>query len=195
MNVLITAPGGDSLARVVQRWADLIAVDLALPCQRVLNRMQGSDLLAGHHHMFYFGHGRPRSLVRRRGFFRKREEVLFDEDNLPEQGRVVVAVACWSGLELGPVLAEPPAKIGAFLGWLDDMSIPPRHDALVRDAIKEGLGLLLAGGSVGACAQRIRAELDRAHQALRASENHLAKMQVTYWRDRLVAVGDMSAVL
>jgi hypothetical protein len=161
-------------------------------------------LLGEHQHVLYFGHGEIDALVIPRRFLRSRR-VLIDGSNVAAPGRIVVAVACWSGDGLARTATSPnlPDRATSYIGWRDEISWPPEWPDPIGEAVADGVTTLLAGGSVGACAAAIRSAFDQAHELYRSEgpkrlpsgRTQFAKMCATYWKERIAVEGDHDATL
>jgi hypothetical protein len=184
------APKDDREAKIVGRWADDVAEAFSCTTRSIRTRDAATSALLQYQHLMYFGHGKRDALVARHGFRRKLERIC-DEANIAQAGRVVIAVACWSGDQLGRQLTGCSGRVGAYLGWIDDVSIP-RDDGPLREAVTSGLKALATGATVWECAIVMRSGFEKAHEFYHQhDDNHLTKMQVSYWAQRMFIGGDL----
>lgn len=205
MEVLVVAPRDDRASRQSGRWADLLAqrFPASIATSAADSRPEVDELLDGHLHLLYFGHGEADALVTRGRLLRARR-VLVDEVNLATaSGRIAIAVACWSGDGLArtvtnPLLAQP---VTSYIGWLDEVSWPSEWPDPIGEAVVEGLAILLEGGTVGDCATEMAAAFGRAHDRYRSANRvsaeavKLGKWCSEYWKGRMVVEGDSAATL
>lgn len=176
-----------------------------LSMQTTASREDVDSLLSEHKHVLYFGHGEIQALVVPRRLFRSRR-VLVDESNVASiPGRVVVAVACWSGDGLARTATDPnaPQRVTSYIGWRDEVSFPPEWPDPIGEAIVDGLTTLLGGGTVEACADALKSAFDQAHDRYRSEGRKrlpparavFGQMCATYWKERIAVEGDRLATL
>ncbi len=205
MSPLLITPADDGIAKRVARWAERLQKQFPLLDRREARARSEIDaLLSARRDLLYFGHGKPDALVASPGRFQGKQP-LIDSFNLPTQpGRVVIAIACWSGEKLGSAVTEAAGSatpVAAYLGWLDEVGWPPGLAEPIEEAVLEGLSPLLEGGSIDDCRAALEAAFERAHDRYRAQSGirlsaiqaHFGKMHAIYWRARLVTHGDGSA--
>lgn len=207
MTVLVLTTRDDGSSRRSGGWADRLVArfpELLTPHTET-SRDAVEQRLSEHRHVLYFGHGELDALVIPKRFLRSRR-ALVDASNLPTApGRIVIAVACWSGDGLGPAVTDgrSPVPVSAYIGWRDEVSWPTDWPDPIGDAVVEGVSALLDGGTVGECAAAIAAAFDEAHESYRTAASNgvpadraaLGKMCATYWKARMAVEGDLSARL
>jgi hypothetical protein len=207
VSILVLTPRDDTASKRCAAWADRLAAKFgaAVEARSTRVRSEVEVLLREHRNVIYFGHGEIHCLVVPRTLFRKRR-VLVDVASLTQAPeRVVVAVACWSGEGLAQAAtdAAEPNRALSYLGWRDEVSWPPEWPHPIGDAVVEGVGALLDGGTVGECSESLRVALDRSHDEYRrvgpgrmsVDGVIFGKMCAKYWRERMVVEGDRAARL
>lgn len=207
MTVLVVTPRDDGASRRCATWADRLATKFAptLSVRTTRSRSAVEALLRDHQHVLYFGHGERDALVVPRRLFRSRR-ALIDLANIgTAPGRIVVAVACFSGDQLARSATSSSAanRVKSYIGWLDEISWPPEWSDPIGDALVDGITTLLDGGDVGDCATAIRHAFDRAHDRYRnegparlpSDRVPFAKMCATYGKERIAVEGDRTATL
>lgn len=207
MSVLVLQPRDDAAARLLADCASVLVGNYASLLTPLVTRKRArvEHHMAQHNHLFYFGHGVSDALVCT-GFLSGRRR-LIDLNNIgPDKDRVVVAVACWSADSLGPSatdLANGPV-VRAYLGWPDEIAIPPSWPEPIYDAVRIGVGHLIAGYTIGAAGHELSTALRAAHDryrsdgayvGMRMREIQFAKRETIYWSDRLTVLGDEQATL
>jgi hypothetical protein len=205
--VLVLTPRDNEPSRRSASWADRLATAFSsvLSLQTTKSRPAVETLLREHQHVLYFGHGEIDALVIPRRRLRSRQ-VLIDASNVTgERGRIVVAVACWSGEGLAQTVTRPdlPKRIASYIGWRDEVSWPPDWPDPIGETVVDGISTLLDGGTVGACANAIRRAFDSAHDRYRgkgvtrlgSDRAAFGKMCAAYWQARMAVEGDHQATL
>jgi hypothetical protein len=207
VTILLVTPRDNRAAKRCATWADGLAAKFpgTFTTCTPKSRHELDDLLECHEHMVYFGHGEPDSLVMPSGFMRRKQVLVDDRNAIGAGGRILVAVACWSGKELGPTVTKrtrTPRVLG-YIGWDNRMEWPPGWPDPIRDALVGSLAVLFEGWTVGECEAAIDLAFERAHDRYESEGlRHLAPVQVqfgklctVYWRSRLVVRGDRTAHL
>lgn len=97
-------------------------------------------------HVFYFGEGGPGTL----GY----GAAVVDQTNVVEIHRILVAVACHAGRQLGPAAVNLTTE--AFLGFDSLLILPPKVVTLAAAVSCEGVRVLLNGSDVATAAQELR---------------------------------------
>jgi hypothetical protein len=207
MDTLILTPRDDRPAKRSGQWAARLVEQFPSLSARVSRSREEVDSLLGeHNHLLYFGHGESDALILAPRAFRP-PKPLVDALNIGTQARrLVVAVACWSGEKLARSAIDPTLHSGpveAYIGWLDEVGWPAEWSEPIDDAVVEGLSILLRGGTARDCAAGLEAAFETAHDRYRAERGKrlasqraaLGKMYATYWRARMIAVGDLDASL
>ena len=197
----------DAASRECGRWADRVRAVAGVPLtfETCTSREEADDLLRSHRNVIYFGHGERDALLIPKKLLKK-ARILIDRRNLAGvPARVVVAIACWSGEELGRTTTEDGGSdaVSAYLGWLDDVSWPTDWPEPVGDAVVEGLRGLLNGSTVGEAESAVKQAFDAAHDRYRGEgpgrmptdRVAFGKMCAIYWRERIVLHGDATATL
>jgi hypothetical protein len=207
MDVLVLTTSDDRAARRSASWAGVLAGTFPrlAACIVVRTREQAAPLLGEYRHIIYFGHGEVDRLVARRRPWQRRKTVIDERDLGPDSDRVMVAVACWSGEELGPAVAGANAvdPIACFLGWRDEVSWPAEWPDPIGTAVIDGLRVLLDGGSVEDCERVLVLAFKDAYRRYReegtkkmATERvRIAKWCATAWWTQIAVEGSRSATL
>lgn len=170
-----------------------------------MSREDVDGLVKQHRDVIYFGHGEVDALVVPRRLWRGRR-VLIDASNLRGvPGRVVVAVACWSGEGLARAATSPGVTepVASYIGWRDEVSWPPEWSEPIGDAVIEGVSELLNGATIDTCSEAMADAFRRAHdryrndgpQRLGRDRSVFGKMCATYWQQRIAVEGDRGASL
>jgi hypothetical protein len=208
MKVLLLTPRDDRSSKRSAAWADRLLKQFPsiLSPHTTRSREEVEALLREHRHVLYFGHGEIDALVVPPRPFRSRQALIDNSNVTGTPGRVIVAVACWSGDGLartvtGTESSPPPAE--AYVGWRDEVSWLPEWADPIGDAVVEGLTVLLDGGTVRDCALALDAAFARAHDRYRregpkrltSGRAAIAKMCASYWRARIAVEGEATARL
>jgi hypothetical protein len=160
--VLCIRPADDSTAVQVAAWGQAI--------RQKITRLSVQDLTAGEvsregvetelaehpRHLFWFGHGRVDALT-------ANNMPIVDDENVSELGGgAVVAIACYSALNLGPEAVTHPGVV-SYLGFDDEFGIPTSAPLPMARAIIEGLRCFYEGDhQIGCAVDQLDELLDQA---------------------------------
>jgi hypothetical protein len=201
MTIFVIVPMDDAQARVAGQYGRQVAARFPrstdIQIVDALSRAAIDRLLAHGGHVLYFGHGERDALVSRRlRWLPWGTQRLCDDKNLPAEGRVVIAIACWSADTLGRNLTEGNG-VEAYLGWPDRFAWPSGSPEPTWEAVTNAIEILAQGGTVESCGNELRAGLHKAHDHYREhlAWQPLAAMEAFYLAGRLFIGGNTEAQL
>jgi hypothetical protein len=161
-HLLFVRPADDSTAGHVATWGQAV---LQLTSGFTTTDLYGSQAgradvdqgLPTASSLFYFGHGTDTALV-------AAGATLVDQQNLTTlAGGIVVAIACYAAVKLGPVAGASHPNVVAFLGFDDELGFPLPAPLPMGMAVIDGLRCLLTQGhDVNCSADQLRHGFDRA---------------------------------
>jgi hypothetical protein len=207
MAILVLTPQDDQPSRRSAQWAAALdrRFSSLLSPFTAKSRARVEPLLRQHQHVLYFGHGEVDALVVPRRMFRSRRALIDGLNIASGRGRIVVAVACWSGDGLARTATSTvlPEKVTSYIGWRDEVSWPPEWSDPIGEAVVDGITRLLEGGTVDACVAAFKSAFDQAHERYRregperlpSDRAAFGKMCTTYWKERITVEGDREATL
>jgi hypothetical protein len=197
MTMVFITPRDDRETKVAAASADRAMAEVnGVGCSSN-DRDEVTAVVGRHEHVAFFGHGTTDALIARRGLFRRWVELL-DVENLARDGRVVIAVACFSARELGCSLTDGPSPlVTAYIGWRDAISCPPTQPEPIWRAVVEGFRVLASGRPLEEAVATMEEGFSAATAAYedQMPDNVLARMQSAFWRSQMSPSGDLSATI
>src|SRR5271154_1706129 len=123
VDVLFTRPADDSAAAQIAPWGQALIqrigsrshIDLA--GDAATRETVDAEIASGVRSVFHFGHGTEDSLLGHGG-------ALIDASNAPLVADMIVAIACESAVNLGPLAVN--AGVRAYLGFDDILGVPSK---------------------------------------------------------------------
>ena len=167
--MLFVRPADDSAAGHVAAWGQAVrqmagkftACDLYGPDA---NRAMVDAEMPSGRNLLYFGHGTETALV-------ACGADIVDLDNLKTLGGgVVIAIACYAAIGLGPLATSNHQGVAAFLGFDDELGFPLMAPIPMGLAVINGLfGLVVLGQEIQSATETMRRAFESARAEYKAN--------------------------